>query len=118
MTSIHVYDPGRAALPELPPIPIGALMVGAAELLQRAADLPQPRYAYVDEGVQEISLYFNRDRSGIKAVTRWALRFGAVVAREPVQSENGPVTCCYAEFSYYGVTVIAKAFIPAGTAST
>ena len=45
MTSIHIYDPKDGpALPELPPLPIGALAVGTAELLQQAADLPQPRY--------------------------------------------------------------------------
>ena len=45
MTSIHTYDPADgAALPELPPLPIGVLAVGTAELLQQAADLPQPRY--------------------------------------------------------------------------
>ena len=44
MTSIHIYDPADgAALPELPPLPIGVLVVGTAELLQQAADLPQPR---------------------------------------------------------------------------
>ena len=45
MTSIHIYDPSDgAALPELPPLPIGVLAVGTADLLQQAADLPQPRY--------------------------------------------------------------------------
>ena len=44
MTSIHIYDPkDGAALPELPPLPIGVLAVGTADLLQQAADLPQPR---------------------------------------------------------------------------
>ena len=44
MTSIHAYDPASAgtAPPELPPMPIGALAVGTAELLQQAADLPAP----------------------------------------------------------------------------
>ena len=43
MTSIHTYDPADGpALPELPPLPIGVLAVGTAELLQQAADLPQP----------------------------------------------------------------------------
>ena len=42
MTSIHIYDPAtrRPALPDLPPLPIGALAVGLANLLQEAADLP------------------------------------------------------------------------------
>ena len=41
MTSIHTYDPADGpALPALPPLPIGVLAVGTAELLQQAADLP------------------------------------------------------------------------------
>src|SRR5690348_5661308 len=41
MTSIHIFDPSDgAALPKLPPLPIGVLAVGTAELLQQAADLP------------------------------------------------------------------------------
>ena len=45
MTSIYIFDPSDgAALPELPPLPIGVLAVGTADLLQQAADLPQPHY--------------------------------------------------------------------------
>ena len=51
MTSIHIYDPADgAALPELPPLPIGVLVVGTADLLQQAADLPQPRYISISSG--------------------------------------------------------------------
>ena len=43
MTSIYIYDPSDGTeLPELPPLPIGVLAVGTADLLQQAADLPQP----------------------------------------------------------------------------
>ena len=48
MTSIHIFDPSDgAALPELPPLPIGVLAVGTADLLQQAADLPQPAYVSI-----------------------------------------------------------------------
>ena len=36
MTSIQTYDRDGAALPELPPLPIGVLVVRTAELLQQA----------------------------------------------------------------------------------
>ena len=58
MTSIHTYDlKAGPALPELPPLPIGALAVGTAELLQQAADLPQPSYLTVSD-TQSIDLQF------------------------------------------------------------
>ena len=44
MTIIRIYDPKDGpALPELPPLPIGSLAVGTLNLLQEAANLPQPR---------------------------------------------------------------------------
>ena len=44
MTSIHIYDPVTgASLPDLPPLPMDALVVGAKNLLQEAADLPAAR---------------------------------------------------------------------------
>ena len=54
MTSIRAIDPAHAgtALPELPPLPIGALVVGAAELLQQTADLPAPVYLTVHDTTQ------------------------------------------------------------------
>ena len=57
MTSIHIYDPSDgAALPELPPLPIGVLAVGTADLLQQAADLPQPRYIFIYVHGQAVEL--------------------------------------------------------------
>ena len=57
MTSIHIYDPSDgAALPELPPLPIGVLAVGTADLLQQAADLPQPAlHLHLDHAARQTS---------------------------------------------------------------
>jgi hypothetical protein len=115
MTSIHLYDPGDGtALPELPPLPIGALAVGAQNLLQEAADLPAPCYIAIFD-TQHISVQFDGDPSAIRAVTRWALRFGGIVISQPRQGKDGPETWCSTEFSYYGVSVRAYAHIPAAT---
>ena len=119
MTSIYIYDPKEpgAALPELPPLPIGALAVGLVNLLEEAASLPQPRYIDISE-TQHIGVQFAACQASLRAVTRWALRFGGVIISEPHQGRDGPQTYCHAEFRYYGVEVQAYAFIPAETAST
>ena len=117
MTSIHVYDPAdvRAALPELPPLPIGALTVGAAELLQQAADLPAPTSLTVSD-TQHINVQFGRDKASVRAITRWAARFGSAVTVQPgtVEYDTGPETGTWyrTEFDYYGIAVTAFAFIP------
>jgi hypothetical protein len=112
MTSIHTYDPAAGpALPELPPLPVGALVVGAAELLQQAADLPSPRYIGIYD-TQHISVQFDPDRSSIKAVTRWAARFGSIMTSQPGQGESGTGTWYRTEFDYYGIAVTAYAHIP------
>ena len=118
MTSIDIYDPGDAgaALPALPPLPIGALAVGAQNLLQEAADLPAPCFIAIFD-TQHIHVQFEPERPSLKAVTRWALRFGGIVTTLPQQGENGPETWCHTEFSYYGVAVRAYAHIPAAPAS-
>jgi hypothetical protein len=67
---------------------------------------------------QHVGIQFGPARSSLKAVTRWALRFGGVIISEPHQGQDGPQTYCHAEFSYYGVTVQVYAFIPATKAST
>jgi hypothetical protein len=118
MTSIHTYDPNDgAALPELPPLCIRELVVGTVNLLQEAADLPQPRYIGVS-ATQHIDVQFSNDESSLKAVTRWALRFGGVVITEPHEGERGRSTYCYAELDYFGVAVDVYAFIRAETATT
>jgi hypothetical protein len=118
MTSIHIYDPsGGAALPELPPLPIGVLAVGTADLLQQASDLPQPHYITISD-TQSVGFQFAPDKASLRAITRWALRFGGVIISEPHQGKGGPETWCRVQFDYYGVAVTAYAHIPAATATT
>jgi hypothetical protein len=119
MTSIHTYDPGDgAALPELPPLPIGILVTGTADLLHQAADLPQPRYITVFEEGQDVGLQFAPDRASLRAITRWTLRFGGVVISQPQPGQDGPQTYLHAEFDFYGIAVSAYAIIPASKAPT
>jgi len=118
VTSIRIYDPADgAALPELPPLPIGVLVVGTAELLQQAADLPQPRFIFIYDG-QAVSLQFAPEQASVRAVTRWALRFGSVMTSQPGTGTDGPETWYRTDFDYYGIAVTAYAHIPAAPAST
>ena len=118
MTSIHVFDPGDgAALPELPPLPIGVLAVGTADLLQQAADLPQPHYVTIST-TQRVDFQFAPEQASVHAITRWALRFGSVVTSEPHQGQDGPQTWYRTDFDYFGIAVMAYAHIPAAPAST
>ena len=117
MTSIRTYDPDGAALPELPPLPIGVLAVGTAELLQQAADLPQPHYITISS-TQSVDFQFAPEQASARAITRWALRFGSVVTSEPHQGKDGPETWYRTDFGYFGIAVTAYAHIPAAPASS
>ena len=119
MTSIHLYNPAYAgaALPELPPLPIGALVVGAAELLQQAADLPAPVCVTVHH-TQHISVQFARHKASVRAITRWAARFGSAMTIQPGTVESDAGTWYRATFDYYGIAVEAFAFLPAAPAAT
>ncbi len=118
MTSIHIYDPSDgAALPELPPLPIGVLAVATAELLQQAADLPQPRYIAIFD-TQAINVQFDPEQPGAHAVTRWAQRFSAVLVSQPADTEEGPKVYHRADFEFYGIEVTAYTLIPAEPAGT
>ena len=118
MTSIRTYDPDGAALPELPPMSIGVLAAGVAELLQQAADLPQPVCIFI-YGHQAVSIQFAKEQASVQAVNRWAHRFGSVMTSQPGQgTDGGPETWHRTDFDYYGITVAAYAHIPAGPAST
>ena len=108
---------GLFAVPELPPLPIGALVYGTYELLQKASDLPQPKYVTASTTLR-VGLQFDPDRSSFLAITKWALRFGGVVTSTPCDATDGPATLCSVEFDYYGVDVVAYAVIPAETAAT
>jgi hypothetical protein len=116
MTSIHIYDPKAtgSASEKLTPLPISALVIATWNLLEEAADLPQPRYLTVSRG-QSIDLQFPDARS----ITRWALRFGGVLTSTPVKADaTGPRILCQAQFDYYGIRAEAYAIIPAATATT
>jgi hypothetical protein len=118
MTSIRIYDPAaEAALPELPPLPIGALVVGAAELLQQAADLPAPASVTVHH-TQHISVQFARHKASVRAITRWAARFGSAMTVQPGKVQSDAGTWYRTNFDYYGIAVEAFAFLPAGPAAT
>ncbi len=119
MTSSSLHDPTalNTTLAELPPLPMAALMIGVYNLLQEGADLPQPGHVSVSEITQHITLQFSPEPASLKAITRWALRFGSVMDSEPHQAEHGPQTWCRTEFTYYGLTVKAFAHIPAEPAS-
>jgi len=118
MTSIRIWDPSDgAALPELPPASIAVLAVGIAELLQQAADLPQPGSVFIYDH-QCVSMQFAPEQASMRAITRWALRFGSVVTSNPHQGKNGPETWCQTDFDYFGIAATAYAHIPAEPAST
>ena len=119
MTTIRTYDPARAgtALPDLPPMPIGAVAVGAAELLQQAASLPAPTSVTLWDH-DSISLQFAKHEDSIRAITGWARRFGSVATSRPGQIDADTGTWHMTDFDYYGIAVHAFAFIPAGPASS
>ena len=118
MTSIRIYDPADgAAPPELPPMSIGVLAAGAAELLQQAADLPQPWFIAIFD-TQSISLQFAPEQASIRAVTRWALRFGSVMTSQPGEGHDDPESWHRTTFDYYGIAVTVYTHIPAGPASS
>ena len=90
MTSISTRTPeGGTALPELPPASIAILAVGTADLLQQAADLPQPRHIFIYHSGQSVSMQFAPEQASVRAITRWALRFGSVVSSEPGKDDTG-----------------------------
>jgi hypothetical protein len=118
MTTIRIYDPTEGpALPELPPLPIGALTAGTAELLQQASDLPQPRCIFIYDS-QDVSIQFPPEQASTQAITRWAHRFGTLMTSQPGQGTYGTETWHRTEFGYYGIAVTAYAHVPAAPAGS
>ena len=77
---------------------------------------------FLDAGIfdtQSISLQFAPEQASIRAITRWALRFGSVMTSQPGQDKDGgPETWYRTDFDYYGIAVKAYAHIPAAPAAT
>ena len=121
MTSSSLHDPTalNTTLPELPPLPMAALMIGVYNLLQDGADLPQPCHVDVSEARQSIDMQFPGTQPGQRAIFQWANRFGSTtVTTHPHQDQRGAFTRAVATFGYYGLAVTAYAHIPAAPADT
>jgi hypothetical protein len=112
MGSLHPFDPGGPALPDLPPISIGALAVGLTDLFKQASDLVLPRYVTISESAQEFLLQFAPVTDSAKVVMSWATRFGGVVQSHVCEPNDQPHRHITLTFDYYGVLVEAYAFIP------
>ena len=117
MTTASTHaTPSVPALPAFAPLPISGLVAGALNLLQEAASLPQPGHISIDD-TQSIMVQFDPEPASLKAITRWALRFGGTVTSEPHHTDSGPQTWCRTNFTYCGVHVTVFAHIPADPAT-
>ena len=77
---LYSYDPANGpAVPDLPPISIGALTIGLGDLFGRANGLVLPRTVVINETAQEYMLVFAPDPDSARVITSWAIRFGGVV---------------------------------------
>jgi hypothetical protein len=114
MGSLEVLNPsGGPALPEIPPIPIGALAVGLCDLFQRAADLPAPSSVTLyGGGIDCMTLQFVPEPASDKAIALWARRFGGEVTRKVHTDDRGRERWVKARFDWRGVDVDAFAHIP------
>jgi hypothetical protein len=114
--SLDTTNPiGGPALPEIPPIPIGALAVGLCDLFQRAGDLPAPSSVSIYGGIECMSLQFEPKPASAKAIASWARRFGSVVdisTKTRGTVSGGRERWVKTRFDWYGVAVDAFAHIP------
>jgi len=102
-----------SAAPDLPPLPIGALVACALDLMRETGDLPQPRYITIHQSTQAIGLQFAKSAASYRALAGWAQRFGAVVASEDRNDPQGqPCRYVRVTFDWFGVEVQAYAYIP------
>jgi hypothetical protein len=100
--------------PVLPPLCIGALVAGTIDIMMEASDLPQPRYVGVSDTQQLVSLQFESAQPSATALAAWMFRFGGLLTRDPEIGEDGTLsTLLRLTFGYYGLRVVAYAFIPA-----
>jgi hypothetical protein len=112
MGSLHPFDPTGAAVPDIPPISIGALTVGLADLFGQASGLVLPRHAMITEASQEFALTFAPVPDSAKVITSWAMRFGGVVEAHTCDAPGSPHRHIILTFDYFGITVEAYCFIP------
>jgi hypothetical protein len=100
------------AVPDLPPLPIGALVACALDLMRETGDLPQPRYISIHQSAQALALQFAPETASLNSVATWAARFGGILVSSPVEAEHGSETWCRTDFDYYGVALHVYALIP------
>jgi len=113
MGILQPFDPaGIPAVPDLPPISIGALSVGLTDLFNRANGLVLPRHAIITEPAQEFALQFAPVADSAKVIRSWAKRFGGVAESHVCTSPGTAQRHVRVTFDFYGVTVQAYAFIP------
>lgn len=110
---LYPYDPGDVpAVPDIPPISVGALAVGLTDLFGRAEGLVLPRTVVINETAQEFLLAFAFDPDSAKVITSWAIRFGGVVDSHVCDAPGSPHRHICLTFDYFGVQVDAYTFIP------
>jgi hypothetical protein len=120
MNPIHPSDPAAAlAVPELPPIGIGALAVGLTDLFRQADGLGLPHYAAIHESTQHFGLQFAPVRGSLRAVACWAQRFGGVLVSDK-RFDHCKQECTYAgtTFEFFGIEVTAYAYVPVTATGT
>ena len=110
---LYPYDPANGpAVPDLPPINIGALAIGLGNMFGRAKGLVLPRTVVINETAQEFLLAFASDPDSARVITSWAIRFGGVIESHVCKVPGTPHRHVTVTFDYYGVQVDAFAFIP------
>lgn len=115
MGSLNASNPASvpAWMPDIPPISLRELTVGLIDLLRKADGLTLPRYAAIYEPSQTFGLQFDKSAASYQALAAWAQRFGAVLTSENQTDDSGqPCTYVCVTFGFFGVEVIAYAFIP------
>jgi len=110
---LYPYDPANGpAVPDLPPINIGALTVGLSDLFGRASGLVLPRSVLINETAQAYLLTFAPDPDSIRVITSWAIRFGGVVESHTCSPDGTQRQHIILTFEYFGVQVDAFTFLP------
>jgi hypothetical protein len=104
---------GTPAAPELPPISVAALAVGLSDLLRAADGLGLPHYVAIHASTKYFALQFAPEHASLKALARWAHRFGGVLVSENrLNADKQPCTYTDVSFDYSGVEVSAYAYVP------